>query len=190
MDIGGAMQVLIVYESIFGNTHQVAEAIAAGARDARPGTFADCVPVGDATPERIAAADLLVVGGPTHARGMSFSKSRMGAVQDAARPAKGKGVTHAVDPDAEGPGLRDWFHGLPKAQRGSRAAAFDTRLASPMAGGAARGIARRLHSRGYELATDPEGFIVTDAYGPMRAGELDRASAWGALLVVHTAPVA
>jgi hypothetical protein len=184
------MQVLIVYESIFGNTHQVAEAIAAGARDARPGTFAECAPAGDATPERIAAADLLVVGGPTHARGMSFSKSRVGAVQDAANPAKKrKGGTYTVDPNAEGVGLRDWFHGLPKAQNASRAAAFDTRLAFPLAGGAAKGIARRLHSRGYELVAEPEGFIVADAYGPMRAGELDRASAWGASLVAHAVPV-
>lgn len=183
------MQVLIVYESIFGNTHKVAEAIAAGARDARPGTFAECVPVGDATPERLAAADLLVVGGPTHARGLSFSKSRVGAMQDAANPAKTKGVTHAVDPNAEGPGLRDWFHGLPRAHEASRAAAFDTRLPSRLAGGAARGIARRLHQHGYQLVAEPEGFIVTDAYGPMRAGELDRASAWGALLVVHAVPV-
>jgi hypothetical protein len=181
------MQVLIVYESIFGNTHRVAEAIADGARGAGAGILAECVPVGNATAERVAAAGLLVVGGPTHARGMSLRSSRKGAAQDA-RTGK-KGVTHQVDPDAEGEGLRDWFHGLPRAHKGSRAAAFDTRLASPMAGGAAKGIARRLHSHGYDVVAKPEGFIVEDAYGPMRAGELDRARAWGAALAAQAVPV-
>ena len=171
------MQVLMVYESVFGNTHRVADAITGGVRGA--GAFAECVPVADATADRLAAADLVIVGGPTHARGMSISKSRAGAAQDAAKPDK-KGETHAVDPDAEGTGLRDWFHGIPRAQPGSRAAAFDTRLGSKLAGGAAKGIARRLHQHGYDLVAEPEGFIVDDAYGPMRAGELDRASAWGA----------
>jgi hypothetical protein len=183
------MKVLIVYESIFGNTHRVAEAIATGACGAGWRAVVECVPVGDARADRLAAADLLVVGGPTHVRGMSFSKSRMGAVQDAANPAKNKGVTHEVDPDAEGTGLRDWFHGLPRAHNGSRAAAFDTRLPFPMAGGAAKGIARRLRQHGYDLVAVPEGFIVDDAYGPIRAGELDRARAWGDLLVTLAVPV-
>jgi hypothetical protein len=179
------MQVLIVYESIFGNTHRVADAIAGGVRGA--GGLVECVPVADATADRLVAADLLIVGGPTHARGMTISKSRAGAVQDAAKPDK-KGTTHDVDPDAEGPGLRGWFHGIPRAQHPSRAAAFDTRLAYPLAGGAARGIARRLHQHGYDLVAKPEGFIVEDGYGPMRAGELDRASAWGAGLVTLAVP--
>jgi hypothetical protein len=45
-------------------------------------------------------------------------------------------------------------------QKGSdrrQAAAFDTRLGSPLAGGAAHGIARRLRRHGYQLASDPEG---------------------------------
>jgi hypothetical protein len=118
---------------------------------------------------------------------MSFSNSRKGAIQDAVTGKKG--VTHAADPDAEGAGLRDWFHGLPRPPKGSRAAAFDTRLASPMAGGAAKGIARRLHGHGYDIVVTPEGFIVEDAYGPVRAGELERARAWGDLLVTLSVPV-
>jgi hypothetical protein len=30
---------------------------------------------------------------------------------------------------------------------------------------------------------NPEGFILDDAYGPLRAGEIERAKEWGAQLV-------
>ena len=56
-------------------------------------------------------------------------------------------------------------------------------LRSPMAGGAAHGIARRLRKHGYHLVSDPEGFVVEDADGPLRAGELERAKQWGVQLV-------
>ena len=79
--------------------------------------------------------------------------------------------------------MREWFDDLPKFEEGGRAAAFDTRLGSPMAGSAARGIARRLRKHGYDLVGDPEGLVVEDAYGPLRAGELERAKQWGAQLV-------
>ncbi len=188
------MQVLIVYESIFGNTHQVAIAITCGIRDAAAGTAVNCVPVSAATPDLVEAADLVIVGGPTHARGMTFTRSRRDAVQGVTRnppPAcagdsggdGGSADEHPLDPDAEGPGLRTWFHAVPKAAKGRRAAAFDTRLGSRLAGGAARGIARRLREHGYSLAAEPEGFIVEYAEGPMRAGELDRAHDWAAILV-------
>jgi hypothetical protein len=59
----------------------------------------------------------------------------------------------------------------------------DTRLPSALAGGAANGIARRLRRHGYQLVSDPEGFILDDAYGPVRPAELERAKQWGAQLL-------
>ena len=76
--------------------------------------------------------------------------------------------------------MREWLTSLPAAQRGRRAAAFDTRLPSRLAGGAARSAARELRKHGYQLATKAEGFVVTGTEGPLRDGELDRARAWGA----------
>jgi hypothetical protein len=93
------------------------------------------------------------------------------------------GTKHDVEPDGEGQGLRDWFDGLPKVSDGAQAAASDTRVRSPMAGGAARGIARRLRRHGCQLVGDPEGFIVDDSHGPLRVGEIERAKHWGAQLV-------
>jgi hypothetical protein len=72
---------------------------------------------------------------------------------------------------------------LTKVSDGAQAAASDTRLRSPMAGGAARGIARRLRRHGCQLVGDPEGFIVDDSHGPLRVGEIERAKHWGAQLV-------
>jgi hypothetical protein len=90
--------------------------------------------------------------------------------------------THPVEPGAEGPGVREWLQALPKV-RGVKAAAFDTRGAVRMAGGAAHGIARKLRGHGYDLAAEPEGFIIEDTEGPLRDGERDRAKAWAAELV-------
>ena len=62
------MRAVIVYESMYGNTHQVAEAIGAGLE---PACEVSIVPVSQATQESLAGADLVVVGGPTHVHGMS-----------------------------------------------------------------------------------------------------------------------
>ena len=180
------MKITIVYESMFGNTHEVAQAISEGVRDAHPDAEVACAPVGEASPELIKSTDLLVVGGPTHIRGMTSGFSRkIGVSGEEKLEAAGEPPREMVE-DAEGPGVREWFDGLPKVKDGGQAAAFDTRLPSAMAGGAARGIARRLRKHGYNLVSDPEGFVVDDAYGPLRAGEIERAKEWGAQLVRAT----
>jgi hypothetical protein len=47
----------------------------------------------------------------------------------------------------------------------------------------AHGIARRSRRHGYQLVSDPQGFILDDAYGPVRPAEIKRAKEWGAQLV-------
>ena len=176
------MKITVVYESMFGNTHQVAQAISDGIREAHRNADVQCVSVKDASPELIQSTELLIVGGPTHIRGMTSALSRkMGMKEKQNDEARGE-PAHELDEDAEGPGVRAWFKGLPTVKDG-QAAAFDTRLEFSLAGGAARGIARRLRNHGYHLVRDPEGFVVEDAYGPLRAGEIDRAKQWGAQLV-------
>jgi flavorubredoxin len=70
------MNAVVVYESVYGNTRAVAEAIAEGLGGA------EVVPVSKADP--IPTADLLVVGGPTHMNGLASSRGRHVAV-DAAK---------------------------------------------------------------------------------------------------------
>lgn len=173
------MRVVIVYESLFGNTREVAEAIADGVGEAHPDAEVECVRADEAAPERVGAPDLLVVGGPTHMRGMSSRLSRTMGLQAEKKEATEGAPHHEPEPGAEGPGVRGWFHALPKAGPGTHAAAFDTRADIRMAGGAANSIARKLRGHGYELVADPEGFIIEDTEGPLREGEHDRAKAWG-----------
>ena len=169
------MKTLIVYESLYGNTHAVATRIGEGLA-ARGEVRA--VPVHDATADLVEWADLVLVGGPTHAHGLTSSSSRKGARAAAAKPDSG---LH-LDPDAAGPGLRDWFKGLQKVQ-GKQAVAFDTRLdaAAALTGRASHGIQRRLRSHGFAILAEPGSFLV-DKHNQLLAGEEDRATDWAGRL--------
>jgi hypothetical protein len=177
------MRTVIVYESVFGNTRQIAEAIAAGIRVSQQGSQVACVPVTSATADLVGGADLLIAGGPTHMRGMSSRMTRRKGAEGEQQKTPG---LH-LEPGYSDTGLREWFAGLEQADPPRAAAAFDTRVASRLAGGAARKIARLLHGHGYRILAQ-EGFIVDgSAHGPLRAGETVRAATWGADLVSQVA---
>ena len=167
------MKALVVYESWFGNTRLLAEAIAA----ALPGEAA-AVSVDDPPPP-LGDLDLLVVGAPTHVHGLSSAMSRRSAIEQGS--------------EAEGPGIgvRGWLRQLPEG-RHPRAAAFDTRIEKPviLVGSAARGIAKRFRRHGLELAVEPESFSVLDTEGPLKEGELERAAEWARALAARSAPAA
>lgn len=182
------MKVLVVYESMYGNTHVVAGHIGDGLGDAGE---VDVVPVGEATAERVAAADLLVVGGPTHVHGMSTKMSRGQAVAEETLTHEAeKGHDLEVDPDAEGPGLREWFNGMTLGHR-VMAAAFDTRMGGPamLTGQASKGIRRRLEHHRCHVIAAPESFLV-DKENHLEPGEADRATAWGRSLLGKVAGAA
>ena len=169
------MKAVVVYESLYGNTRAVAEAVAGAIGESAE---VDVVPAGPDATELAADADLLVVGGPTHVHGMSSNMSRKGAVEDAAK--KGRPA-----PDVEAPPLRAWLDEIGKVD-GLRAAAFDTRIDKPkiITGSAEKGIAHRLRRHGYDVVAE-ESFLVGDIAGPLGEGELDRARAWGRALVTN-----
>jgi hypothetical protein len=169
------MRALIVYESMYGNTHAVAEGIAVGLR---PQGEVRVVAVPDATDELVEWAELVIVGGPTHAHGMTRSKSREGAREAAAKP----GSVLTLDPAAEGPGVRDWLDALGSVV-GKRAAAFDTRVDAPalLTGRASSGIANVMRHHGFTLAAEPESFLV-NRRSELVEGEAVRATQWGARL--------
>jgi hypothetical protein len=165
------MRAVVVYESVYGNTRAVAEAIAEGLA---PVGVVEVQPVHRAD---ALGVDLLVVGGPTHMHGMTSSLSRRMAVK------AGEEDEVEIEPGArEELGLRQWLRSV--SGEGHAAAAFDTRGdASPrLTGAASRGIARRLRGAGYRLVADPESFLVEDSEGPLAEGELERARRWGTRL--------
>jgi Flavodoxin len=176
------MNVVVVYESVFGNTRVIAEAVADGVREADTAADVAVLAVADAVPAKISEAALVVAGGPTHMLGMSKASTRRQALQADAKPVTGSDDRPRTEPGAGGPGIREWLEALPRPVPGRVAAAFDTRLPFPLAGGAARPIARGLRRQGYRLITKPQGFVVEGAPGPLRPGERDRARAWGAAL--------
>lgn len=177
------MRTLVVYESMYGNTHLVAEAIAEGWRDAEGEATVLAVP--DVTAEHLADVDVVVVGGPTHVHGMSRSSTRKAAVDAARQP----DADLELEPDAEGPGLREWFDAVETLPE--RAAAFDTRMIGPatFTGRASKGIARRLRRHGCTLVVEPESFLVTKE-NQLVDDEEEHARDWGARLAVVLAGVA
>jgi len=167
------MKALVVFESLYGNTAAVGEAIAASLRGA--GVQADIQPVDRADPQATGEIDLLVVGGPTHVHGMSREATRKAGAEDEKNPG-----TYAEPTIA--PGLREWLEQIPPGA-GSAAAAFDTRIDKPawITGSAAKGIGKRLRHGGFRLIADPESFLVTTA-NALVEGELQHAERWGASL--------
>jgi hypothetical protein len=162
------MRAVVVYESMFGNTHAIAEAIGEGLRDR--GADVDVLPVRDADGK--GPIDLLVVGGPTHAWNMSRPTSRKSAADTAA-----KNSELTLEPGATGPGLREWLPSM--GYLPTRAAAFDTRRKlGIISGSAARPIAGRLRASRIRPAARPRGFYVSDK-NRLLDGELARARRWG-----------
>ena len=160
------MKALIVYESLFGNTELVAQAIADGLRDTFEVTVTDV-----ATMPRAFGMDLLVVGGPTHAFGLSRPSTRDRATQ--------QGTVRAGATDV---GLREYLDCSPTLD-GTAAAAFDTKINKTyIPGSAAHRAQRQLRRLGCHIVTPAESFYVTGTIGPLVADEDRRARRWGAHL--------
>ncbi|PRY30618.1 flavodoxin family protein [Pseudosporangium ferrugineum] len=160
------MKALIIFESMFGNTQSIAHAVAEGLGDAYDVRVADV-----ATMPRAYGVDLVVVGGPTHAFGMSRPSTR----EDARRQG-------TVREGAVAAGLREYFDCSP-VLHGLAAAAFDTKINKPLVpGSAARKAQKELRRLGCRIVLPAEHFLVTGTGGPLLEGERERARQWGAAL--------
>ena len=165
------MKCLVVFESMYGNTHRIASAISDGVAAV---CSAELAPVAEVDPSILGQVDLVVVGGPTHAHSLTRASTRRSAVDTAVAG----GNNLAVEPHALEDGLREWFDSIDGFP--SSAAAFDTRVDMPPAltGRASRGIAKRLKRHGAALVVSPESFLV-DRDNQLIPGEEDRARRWG-----------
>ena len=74
------MGAVVAYESMYGNTRQIAEAIAEGLK---PIGELEVVSVNAGDESRADDADVLIVGGPTHMHGLATSMSRKAAADAA-----------------------------------------------------------------------------------------------------------
>jgi len=153
--MSSSLRTMVIYDSYFGNTEQIAKAIG----DAfESGEEVEVVKVSEVDPGKLTQLKCLIVGSPTRA----FRPTA--AINDVIKKA---------------PSLK-----------GVKVAAFDTRIAKEdtnsrvlgfmvnVFGYAAKPISDALVKKGGTLAVPPEGFYVVDSEGPLKDGELERASEW------------
>lgn len=173
------LRAAVVYESMYGNTHAVAAAIALGLD---PSGRVPVIPVTLADRDLLERLDLVVVGGPTHGHGMTRPNTRKAAVDAAAKAGR------LLAGDAPGPdaGMREWLDEL--SPHPVMAAAFDTRMRAPsfLTGRASVGIGRRLRRAGGAAILPPCSFFVTRDE-TLAEGEEERARNWGAQLAALAA---
>jgi flavodoxin len=80
------------------------------------------------------------------------------------------------------PTVADFMNKIPEgAVKGKNTAAFDTRIPTKLVklfGFAADRIAKSLQDKGANLVVPAEGFFVTGKNGPLKDGEVERATSW------------
>lgn len=136
---------------VYDSVYGNTEKIAGAIAGALPGEV-KLLKAGDAGPSELEGIDLLIVGSPTQG---------------------GKPT----------PTVLEFLDKVPAdALKNVGAASFDTRIKIAIIGNlfgyAAGRIARSLEEKGVRLAAPPEGFIVKGNEGPLKEGELERATGW------------
>ena len=167
---------LVIFESMFGNTRTIAQAIADGLSSRFTTDLTEVSSAPALIPKNVS---LLVIGGPTHAFGLTRPRTR----RDAASQADGPLVSPAG-------GLREWFDATEPPPSGLDAAAFDTRIDTPrVPGSAARGAEKRLRRLRFRVVASAESFYVRGTTGPLMPGEVERARAWAEQVAARSRPV-
>ena len=156
------MRVMVIYDSVFGNTEQIARAIGTALSSQED---VEILQVSQVKPEQLAGLELLIVGSPTRAfRPMPTISKFLGTI-----PMNG-------------------LKGVKAAAFDTRIALSDMepsfiRIFAKIFGYAAKPISDKLKRKGGELAIPPEGFAVQGAEGPLNEGELERAADWARRII-------
>jgi flavodoxin len=152
------MNTLVVYYSKFGNTQQLAEAIAGRLQSAGS---ARLVSADELTPSDLSAADLVVFGSPTHKMNLP-EPLRPILARLPRRTLKGKSVA-AFDTSYR---MSSWLLPFTAAHR----------------------LAPKLRRLGGKLVVKPETFYVTGREGPLEDHELERGQSWAVQILEKTQP--
>ena len=158
---------MVVYDSVFGNTEKIAQAIGAALG---PGEDVPVAKVGNLSLSELAGVSLLIVGSPT--RGFRPTPALTDFLKSIP-PGNLKGVkaaafdTRIPNNSIKSPILRTLVK---------------------IGGYAADPIAKTLGQKGAALVLPPEGFLVKDTEGPLVDGEIERAADWARRIVAIVRP--
>lgn len=150
------MDIVVVYDSIYGNTRTIAKAIR---EELSLGNEVRLASVQEARELDLTATDLLVVGSPT--RGFRPTPHVSGYVEGLDRVAPGK-LAAAFDTRIDLETVRP----------------EPLRWVIDVGGYAASRIAASLERHGFVMKGGLAGFLVEGAEGPLKQGELERARDW------------
>ncbi len=151
------MNVLIVYDSVFGNTAKIASAIQEGFES---NAKVKLVQISKVKAEHLANAEIIIVGSPT--RQFRPTKEISEFIKNIpSKSLKGKSIA-AFDTRILLYEIKSSF----------------LRFMVDKGGYAAKTIAKQLKKKGGNLVLHPEGFIVTGEKGPLAPNEIERAQTW------------
>ncbi|HDK26267.1 MAG TPA: flavodoxin family protein [Candidatus Atribacteria bacterium] len=156
------MKILIIYDSFFGNTEKIAQAVGNSLSSKEN---AETIRVSKVKPEQLIGLELIIVGSPTRAF----------------RPTKA--IMHFLNKIPLN-GLK----GVKVAAFDTRISTADVNsrflnILVKLFGYAAKPIADKLEKKGGSLIIPPEGFFVKDSEGPLKDGEIERAVDWAKLII-------
>lgn len=129
---------VVIYDTKFGNTAKVARALAEGMK--LHGANVDCLKIDEVDISKLGDYDLLAIGGPTHAFGLSRP------MKDFLKRLENVNIS------------------------GKKAFAFDTKLKSRLAGSAGKRIEKKLKQLRMGIVQSHVSAIVTGGKGPLEDG--------------------
>ena len=151
------MKALVIYDSVFGNTEKVAQAIGK-ALEAQ--AEVSVLKVGDVPAQFWNGLDALIVGSPTRAFSATPAAIKLlsGIPGQALQGVRVAAFDTRVDVETVDSGI--------------------LRFMAKLFGYAAEPLAARMRKKGGQQALSPAGFIVEGTEGPMLEGEFERAAEW------------
>jgi flavodoxin len=149
------MNILIVYDSWFGNTEKIAQAMGQALKEEK----AEVKHVDKIDISKLSNLDLLVVGSPTHGGKASVNTQKL--------------LNQLSENTLQGVNIATFDTRFDPQQHG-----IFLRLLTGLIGYAVSKIDKQLTKLGGKTIGQPQGFIVLDKKGPLKKGESKRAQQW------------
>lgn len=156
------MKIMVVYDSFFGNTKQVAVAMGEVLKQSH-----DCnvLHVGQCSVDELEKSELIIIGSPT--RGFEPTKPIVNLMKTIIGSSRITAAVATFDTRMDVKAVNNFVLTFLEKRRGNAGTTF-------------KKMAERT---GRKLLVEPEGFIVLESEGPMKDGEIDRAGEWAKSLV-------